>query len=94
MTSVLKYSCLPTPEFALMMPQDAEVIAFGHQGGVPMFWARCKRNNPLVERKFLILPTGVENEKLDLISTVHVGTINMLLESDVHLVFHLFEVTE
>jgi hypothetical protein len=77
-----------------MMPQDAEVIAFGHQGGVPVFWARCNRGNPLVERKFLVLFTGVENEKLDLISTVHLGTINVLLEAAVYMVFHLFEVTE
>lgn len=93
MTSVLKYCCLPSQEFTLMMPQDAEVIAFGAQNGVPVFWARCRRNNPLVERKFIVLPTGVEHEKLDLISTVHLGTVNMLLEQNVHLVFHLFEVT-
>lgn len=93
MTSILKYTCLPSTEFVLSLPQDAEIVAFGSQNEVPCFWARCKRNNPPVERKFLILPTGVENDKLDLASTVHRGTVNMWLGRDIYLVLHLFEIT-
>jgi hypothetical protein len=93
MAIVYKYSCPPEPEFTMHLPQDAEIIHFSLQNNIPVFWVRCKIDMPLVDRKFLLLPTGVKHSKLDSISTVHVGSLNERVALDIYLALHLFEVT-
>lgn len=91
---IYKYECQPAVEFGVFLPQDAEILGLGFQNEHGVFWARVNTKNPVVDRKFLLLPTGMEHPALAKLSTVHRGTFQASNATYTNnLVLHLFEIT-
>jgi hypothetical protein len=86
MRTIWKYPCYTEP-FDLIMPKDAEVVAFDDQGGRPSFWVIVDTDQPQQEqRHFMMIGTGHPAPAAD--EGRYLGTCKQL---DGVLMWHLFE---
>lgn len=70
------------------MSKDASILCVKMQNGIPTLWALIDLDAEKVQRKFYMLPTGVQPESLDFESMVYIDTVMHSMDS---LVFHIFE---
>jgi hypothetical protein len=73
---IWKFELLAITPCCISMPQHAEVLTVQVQNGRPYIWARCNQSNPVKDRTFTILPTGVEFESSSFIGD-YLGTFQL-----------------
>lgn len=71
------------------MPRDARVLSVGAQGSSMVLWAVVDSTQPMVKRRFTVLPTGAEYTGVSMARFV--GTVQFQSGAERGLVFHVFE---
>lgn len=71
------------------IPRGAEVLCVQVQYGKPCIWAKVDADQPTETRMFQIHPTG---EDMGSANSKYVGTYQIVSESEISFVWHVFEV--
>lgn len=85
MRTIYKYEIPVDDRFTLELPNFAEILAFGQQGGTPMIWALVDPELTKLRRTFVLVGTGNPVPD-DVIAENYIGTTQTG-----PFVWHLFE---
>jgi len=85
MQAIWKFELPMHDRVTITMPVGAEVLHMAAQGDTICLWARVDRDSGLEQRRFHVIATGQEHEKLP---EFYLGTVLLL---DGRLVLHVFE---
>jgi hypothetical protein len=81
---IYKYELHGGDEITIMMPADAEILAFQAQNNVPVIWVGVDLDQEPIPRTFFLKCTGFDY----VADAIYHGTAQL---HDGRLVFHLFE---
>jgi len=98
--TIWKYAIPLSDNFAIKMPEHAQVLCVQMQGRTPTMWALVDNDHKLVDREFVTLGTGNPITEKLLYDMIYIGTYQAVMDSmqfgpyfPSGLVWHIFEVT-